>query len=240
MNSTYSSSDSSTSAISYNTINGYMDASTLIGQLTIKKEKSISPTLYFKSVKMKMGILENMRLNSRIKKLEKAFDVASNNGQIALSEKLLTNLVIQYKESYMYAKGFKLFIEREDLHKHKNNIKDGHISDTAFEYYTRVIPKNVLDKKKKAEGLFDNFVIYHYYNRDLEQKAEKSQKMTREEIQNMKDPILFGRINENDRLYFIADWEDEYCNLSFNDIVDVIGREDNELIISNIPNLILE
>ena len=56
MNSTYSSSDSSTSAISYNTINGYMDASTLIGQLTIKKEKSISPTLYFKSVKMKMGI----------------------------------------------------------------------------------------------------------------------------------------------------------------------------------------
>jgi hypothetical protein len=48
--------------------------------------------------------------------------------------------------------------------------------------------------------------------------------MSSEEKQKMKDPILFGYIKETDRLYFIADWEDEYCDLTFDEIVDVIGE----------------
>jgi len=48
--------------------------------------------------------------------------------------------------------------------------------------------------------------------------------MTKEEIQKMKDPILFGMIKESNRLYFIDDWEDEYCDLTFDEIIDVIGE----------------
>ncbi len=48
--------------------------------------------------------------------------------------------------------------------------------------------------------------------------------MTPDEHRKMKDPILFGWIKENNRLYFIADWEDEFCDLTFDEIVDVVGE----------------
>jgi len=34
-----------------------------------------------------------------------------------------------------------------------------------------------------------------------------------------KDPILFGVIAGSNKLYFIGDWIDEYCDLRFDDVV---------------------
>jgi hypothetical protein len=48
--------------------------------------------------------------------------------------------------------------------------------------------------------------------------------MSSDEKSKMRDPILFGYIKETDRLYFIADWEDEYCDLTFDEIIDVVGE----------------
>ena len=50
----------------------------------------------------------------------------------------------------------------------------------------------------------------------------------------MKDPVVFGIIKETDKLYFVADWIDEYCDLTFRKIVDVVGREE----ISKVPSLV--
>lgn len=35
-----------------------------------------------------------------------------------------------------------------------------------------------------------------------------------------KDPILFGVIAGSNKLYFIGDWIDEYCDLRFDDVVN--------------------
>jgi len=195
------------------------------GSLTFSTtEKGYHPLLAFKYIKKNFGILEDSSIKRRLEKLEKACYQAIENGQEALSNKFLKEIARETRESILYVKGYKNFVEYEVIQKVKHKIKGGHISDTRFEDFTKVIPKDVLKKKKDAEKFFDGFVIYHYYNNEIEEKIAKKQKMSSEEKQKMKDPILFGYIKECNRLYFIADWEDEYCDLTFDEIVDVVGE----------------
>ena len=185
----------------------------------------ISPQLYFTYVKTKFNFLEKYNLDRRIKKIEAAFDEAMESGQSALGEKILNNLIIEFRESLILAKNVSHYIERDELNKYKSKIKGGHISDTLMKDFTRAIPKPILEKVKKLQNVFDDFVIYHYYEPAVEQKLEKKQKMTSEEKGKMRDPIIFGIIKETNRLYFIEDWIDELCDLTFDDIVDSIGEQ---------------
>ena len=201
------------------------------------KQKGMRAKLFFKLAKKKFGVLEQMRLDNRVKKLEKAFNKAIKDGQNVLAEKFMDKLIEEARECMLAAKGIKFFIESGDLNKYKHKVRGGHISDTPFEKYTRVIPKKVLDKKNKVGSLFDGLVIYHYWN----ETAKDVKKMSSEEKEDMKDPILFGTFKDSDRLYFIADWDDEYCDLNFDEIVDVISeeadKEDKDFVIGRTPNL---
>src|SRR3990167_1394756 len=161
----------------------------------IKNEKGlISPELYFTYIKKKLGLLERIALEKRLKRIEAAFDAAVENCQNMLAEKILSNLAIETRESAIYAKEIKYFIERNDLYRYKNQIKGGHIADTLIKDYTRVIPRDVLAKVKKVKDIFDDFVIFHYYNLEVEQQLEKKQKMSEKEKSRMKDPVVFGII----------------------------------------------
>lgn len=192
--------------------------------VTNNQKTGYHPLLAFKFIKSKFGLLERTVLNRRLERLEKAFYNAVENGQDFLANKFLKELSKESRESTLYAKGIRHFVERADIARVKNKIKDGHISDTRLEDYTKVIPKHALSKKKEYQEFFDGFIIYHYYNQEIEEKISKKQKRTEEEKQKMKDPILFGWIKECDRLYFIDDWEDEYCDLTFDEIIDVVGE----------------
>lgn len=204
----------------------------------VHAKTGIAPQLYFKYIKKKFGTLEKMRLDARLKRLEKAFHKAVDNGQEALGEKIIRELSRETRESMMYAKGIKHFIEYDDLTKFKNRIRGGHISDTKLKDFTRVIPKVVLEKKSKVEACFDGFVIYHYWDSAAEEKRQKKQKVTEEEKQRMRDPVLFGVIKESNRLYFVADWEDEHCDLTFEEMVDVIGKDDESQTIPRNPVIV--
>jgi len=180
----------------------------------------IHPLLYFKYVKSKFSLIERSRLKKRLTELQKAFDKAITNGQEALAQKFLNEFLVKTREAAIAAKGVKHFIERDDLVRYKNSIRGGHISDTLLREYTRVIPKKVLKIKDRVTDVFDGFVIYHYWD----EKAEDVKKMSPEEKLKMKDPVLFGIIKETNRLYFVAEWDDEFCDLSFREITSVVAR----------------
>ncbi len=38
-------------------------------------------------------------------------------------------------------------------------------------------------------------------------------------------PILFGVIKGRRRLYFVGDWVDEFCDLTFDQIADALGKD---------------
>lgn len=209
--------------ISWDTGNVTFGNSEIGGQVT--KESGIAPQLYFKYIKKHFGLLEQKKIEDRKKKLERAFDTAVENGQNVLAEKFLCELARETRECALFARGVTTYIEQDIIRKYKNSIRGGHISDTQLKDFTRVIPKKVLEKKKKVEDLFDGFVVYHYWNDRTQDKIAEKQKMSHEEKAKMRDPVLFGWIKESSRLYFIADWEDEYCDLTFDEIVDAVGKE---------------
>ena len=189
------------------------------------KKGKISPQLYFTYVKKKFKLLERSKLNKRIKIIEKAFDEAVENGQNMLAEKILNNLTLLTRETLIYARGIDKYIERDDFMKYKYQINGGHISDTLLKDFTRIIPKKITAKVQSLRDIFDDFLILHYYDEKIEKKLEEKQKMSSEEKSKMKDPVIFGMIKENNRLYFIDEWIDEKCDLSFDDIVDYVGRK---------------
>ena len=212
-----------TCAIGYGTTlysSGNCDSGGLVSFEMKKAHNQIHPQLYFTFIKSKFKIIERTRLRHRLDKLEKAFDNAMKSGQIALAEKFLRENIASAREAAMAAKGLKYFVEREDVWKHKSNIRDGHISDTQLKDYTRIIPEKVLEKKKVVEALFDGFVILHYWN----EGAPDVKKMSDHEKAKMRDPILFGLIRETDRWYYIADWQDEFCDLTFDELTKVVAK----------------
>jgi hypothetical protein len=202
--------------------------------MKVEDDGTLNPRLYFKLLKKKLkkfNMIQEMRLKSRIKAVEKAFDAAVENGQEALARKFLEKVCKETREATLYAKGYKLYVEEKDVMKNKNKIKGGHISDTLYADYTRVIPKDVIAKKKAAEPFFDEFIILHYWN----EKAKDVKKMDPDERSKMRDPILFGKIKETNRWYFIADWEDEYCDLTFEKLIDYMGKDDEDVMLPKVP-----
>ena len=87
--------------------------------------------------------------------------------------------------------------------------------------FVRVIPPSILEIKNKVDdlGLFDNYVIMHY------DPNNESTKMTNEEIEKAKDPILFGLIKGSSKLYYIGDWVDDYCDLTLDKLIDEVGED---------------
>ncbi len=206
----------------------YGERPTEIGFMDVKvenKKNLMRPRMYFEYVKKNFSKLENKKISQGIKKIEKAFDKAVSNGQIALGKKLLKKVVISTKELIFKTKGFEYFIEKDILNENKRNIRDGHISDTNLKDYTRIIPEDVIEKLNKVKNLFDDFIIYHYWNED----CEDVKNMTEQEKDDMKDPVLFGTIKENDKFYFIADWEDEFCDLTFDEMIEELGCDKKDL-----------
>ena len=72
--------------------------------------------------------------------------------------------------------------------------------------------------------VFDNYCILHY---DPENNA-----ISPTVAGKMADPILFGMIQGSTNLYYIADWIDEYCDLTLDRFIEELSgikEEDTEI-----------
>lgn len=195
-------------------------------ETTIKKDRNIPAKIYFKVIKNKLSKIEETVLTKKLEKLEKAAEKLIANGQDALADKTLNELTLATKELAAHSAGVRYYIDREILWKHKNRIRGGHISNTKFEDFMRKVPDDVLEAKEKVNDIFDEFWVFHYYSKETEQKDEK--RLTSKEKSRMKDPILFGCFREIERFYLIADWVDEECDLTFDEMIESIASEEDD------------
>lgn len=101
-----------------------------------------------------------------------------------------------------------------------------------LEDYERAIPDDALAAKKSLEGVFNCFMVL-YTDHTKRQRAA--------DVRPTRDPILLGLFKDvikvgkepadgekdtristgviSDRLYVIASWEDEYCDLTFDKLI---------------------
>lgn len=188
-------------------------------EMTVEEKLAeLTPTQYFDLLKdMKKTItdedIENV-LNNCLELAKKP----KLTGQKKMAKKIYNQAQIILKESMAVKAGFNIYVLREDILYYIENIAKKVVKIIELENYERDIPDEVCDKIVQAQPYFDEFfVVFTDYTGEAERTIAKEKRD--------KDPILFGCIHhperENiptNRMYFIADWVDEYCDLTLEEL----------------------
>ena len=155
---------------------------------------------------------------NRVSKYLTAIYNAYSVGQTALIQNLIKNIITNKYESVLYSEGYYYVITEKQIVDFAKKTEKG-ISLTYIKNYAKPLPQEVIDKINEVNNLevFDNYVILHY---DPEGEVYLE---TEKEKEKRKDPILFGLIGGSDKLYYITDWVDEYCDLTLDEFVDKLG-----------------
>lgn len=187
----------------------------------IKEENKI-PELtveeFFSSIKNSKEELE--LLTERFKSYEAGIKHLKNTGQEALYETMCADLEVHRAETQLYATGHRKLVTEQNIIEFAKKAPRALQLDWV-KNYTRSIPKKVVDVKVKLDELdiFDNYIVIHY-NPD-----GKGTELTEQEKKDKEDPILFGVILGSHKLYFIGDWVDEYCDLTFDKMIETLGED---------------
>jgi len=187
------------------------------------KKEGFSPRIYMKYVKSRFSELERKELDDRLDKMTLMIraikEFPEEIAQKALYENVCKALAVATQESEMFVCGYKHYISKQDVDKYKK-VADRVVKFESLDKYPRIMPPSVREKVVEVQkrGLFDQFwVLYTDYT------EEKDKLKTNKEKIIEKDPIIFGGISFNeDRLYYIIDWEDEHCDLTLDKLIDAI------------------
>ena len=166
---------------------------------------------------LKNGEEELSVVDGRARGYEAALARARKSGQQALVERLETGIEAVRAETQLHALNLTRTLTEQTLFEFVKRSPKGLRLDWV-KNFTRVVPDDVLETKVKCDdrGIFDNYVVLHY------DPEAKSWAETEAEIEARKDPILFGMIEGRRTLYFVGDWIDEFCDLTLDQIADVL------------------
>ena len=174
--------------------------------------------------RVKLSAEQEQTYVNRLKEIVECMGYCDVTGQVGLKEKLFAELITNKYESVLFANGMYKAVSADKIVELAQGSKKA-LSLDYIQNYGRVIPTDVIKKKIEADKLhvFDNYVILHY---DPDGKSYvATEKEKKKEVEKKKDPILFGVIMGSDKLYYIADWIDEYCDLTFDKLTEILGKE---------------
>ena len=173
-----------------------------------------SPIIYFKNVKESIEELNN--IDDKILYLDNISDILRESKQNKMLNVALSQKSILIYEKILKDNGFKKFISNDNLVSFTIKCKKGLCLDYLTDF-KRIIPESVISKVKIVEDLkvFDNYVILHY-----------DPNIKKISLVEKKDPILFGVIKNSDKLYFIDDWIDEKCDLTYDKIIKELNIDE--------------
>jgi len=175
---------------------------------------------------IKNSKMELNKTKDILKKYEDVLIEARKNGQQSLVEKLIKMKDVISSECRLIENGITKYVTEDQVVKfYKGTDKNKKLKLTYVENYIRVIPSDVIELKDATDELkvFDNYVILHY------DPLNNSTDLTEVEKEKAKDPIMFGVIQNSRKLYFIGDWIDEYCDLTFDKMMETIGAKEKKL-----------
>lgn len=197
-------------------------------KVVAEKKKTMTILNFFSSLAQSLNDLKTLQ-DIGIH-YETAISNAAKAGQTALVDKLKLRLESAKSEIQLVTMGLKQYLTEEQIVDFYNaSTKDKNLKLTWIKHFVKPIPSKVLDIKAQLDSqfVFDNYVILHYDpNNDATDltKVEKEERVKRE-----KDPILFGVIKDSRRLYYVADWIDDYCNLTLDTVIETLQEKVGEI-----------
>jgi len=173
------------------------------------------------------------RLSAEEKNLLLAINSSFESGQARLLEKSLFLYECIEKERYLLSIGINKYINSEHIDILLENLNDNVSNDKMIflcdlDEFPRIIPKDIVKKIKKIKEkkIFDAYyVLYTDYTKRAKDIAKGNT------TNKSKDPILFGVFTKmskdknvsflNEKMYVIADWVDEYCDLTLDKLMSI-------------------
>lgn len=193
-----------------------------------KYGSELSPEEYFSHIK---GIKHTITDEELLKVYDNCLELANKykiTGQKKGLSKLAFHLKCIEKEREIIKMGFNQFIYRDDIEYYIDKVSDNVVKIIELENFEREIPDEVVSIIQQVKDKFDQlYIVFTDYTGEAEREVEKSRRR--------KDPILFGTFQERatfsvvDRFYYIADWIDEYCDLTLDKMVNEtknVGKRD--------------
>lgn len=179
----------------------------------------LSPSEYFEQIKEKKNHVTDEAL---VKVYENCLDLLNKykiTGQKKGMKKLMFHLECIEKEREIVKMGIDTFIYRDDIEEYIDNVAKDTVKIIELENYEREIPDEIAELIGSVKEKFDQlYVVFTDYTGKIQRQIEKERRD--------KDPILFGTFQnqENrtviDRFYYLGDWEDEYCDLTLDKMVN--------------------
>lgn len=180
---------------------------------------------YFDDLKSKWVNVDLGELERSLKEIPSQIEKAEKIGQKFLAEKLKRHIYLLMKEKVLLKYNINKYVSLYDINRFIDGIEDYVVKFCEIMAFPRIIPNNVVDRiqQMKDLGLFSEFYIVFTDYTDEEIISEKAKKQR----QINRDPIVFGVIDGyQDRYYFIADWVDEYCDITFDKMVSKLQSMD--------------
>lgn len=199
--------------------------------------EKLDPQVYFDLLKDKKNKCTDEFLTDYLNIIEKELTKAMKLKQNFMVRRLAYATAIVPKERELIKQGVDVFVLREDIEEYIKEVADKAVKIIELEMYPRTIPDEVYEKvtKLQEQNLFDRFYIVYtdYTDEGTKNVAEEKRR---------KDPIIFGAFEQKldgiwdifDRFYFIADWEDEYCDLTLSKMVDAMSKKKDKDIVHDL------
>ena len=198
-------------------------------------EDEITPSIYFDHVKGLKNKVDNEEQQLVIDNALKMINKCKLTKQTTMAKELSHQVDLALRELNAARRGFDIFIYRKDIESYIDKVEGKAIKLIELERYTREIPDDVIDKITLANEIFDR--LYICFTDYTDKHAKKVAKERRE-----KDPILFGafldkedektenKVYVEDRLFFIADWTEDNCELTLEEMVrDVKNKSEKDI-----------
>ena len=200
---------------------------------SIDPHRGIHPKLYFSFVKSRLTKIEKEKIRKRLRIVEPLLVQAKEINQEAYYQELAKEFAFLLREAEVLACGFDTIIKKASIEKFRSFVKDTQIDFSTVAKFPRAIPNKIQKKLSALQGksLFDEYYIL--YNNPSKEVV----KTNKEKIQE-KDPILFGNLFlAPETFFYIADWEDEYCNLTLDSFLSKMKENNKDFELETIKPL---
>lgn len=168
-----------------------------------------------------------------IDELSQIKDNAEDINQARLMADAEVRLKNTQKELNVIKAGYSKYILHDDVDDliQKFKVEDGgrQLAFTNLENFPRVIPQKNKDEIKQAQKYFEHIYVLYTANKNEVKKEQVA-----------KDPIAFGVVDcasdfgkkvsqnsytQSQRMFFITDWVDEYCDLTLDKLIELSKHE---------------
>lgn len=181
--------------------------------------KELTPQEYFEQVKERKHTITDAEL---LKVYDNCLELLNKyriTGQKKGMKKLLFHLDCIEKEREIVKTGITTFIYRDDIEEFIDNVAKDTVKIIELENYEREVPDEIIEIIENIKDKFDQlYIVFTDYTGKAERQVQKERRA--------KDPILFGTFQNQtsrtviDRFYYLGDWEDEYCDLTLDKMVN--------------------